>query len=165
MERLQFISSLMAHDWARLQNLSMILAIFYLCVLGSIFVDLASGVEKAKRNGVCRTSYGFRRTINKIKDYFSVLMLFTIADVVASVWFSLPFFTAIGTIAMVFIEAKSVYENKRDANKGIKDLPDVLVNILKSRDNVSEIIDIFNKLNESRRNENERDRNGSDQEL
>ena len=58
-------------------------------------------------------------------------MLFTLADIVASVWFSLPFFTAVGTISIVFIEAKSVYENKKDINKGVKDLPDVLLQILK----------------------------------
>ncbi len=144
---LLFIKSILNHDWNRLQNLSMILVIFYACVLVAILIDLASGVEKAKRKGVMRTSFGFRRTISKVKDYFSVLMLFTVADIVASVWFTLPFFTAIGTIAMVFIEARSVYENKKDLNKGIKDLPDVLLQIIKNKDKAEELIKLLDENN------------------
>ena len=142
---LLFIQSILGQDWHRLQSLSLILAVFYFCVLAAIFVDLAAGVEKARRHGVIRTSFGFRQTINKIKDYFSVLMLFTLSDIVASVWFSLPFFTAVGTIAMVFIEAKSVYENKKDISKGIKDLPDVLLQILKNKDKAAELLDFLEK--------------------
>ncbi len=156
--KLLFIRSILEHDWNRLQNLSLILAVFYFCVLVAIFVDLAAGVEKAKRHGVMRTSFGFRRTINKIKDYFSVLMLFTVADIVASVWFSLPFFTAVGTIAMVFIEAKSVYENKKDINKGIKDLPDVLLQILRNKDKAEELL----KFLEDNKNETPKEETNHD---
>lgn len=135
-----FINSILTHDVQRLKGLSMILAVFYFCVLVAIFVDLGAGIDKAKRQGDIRTSYGLRRTIAKIKDYFSVLMLFTLADIVASVWFSLPFFTAVGTISIVFIEAKSVYENKKDINKGVKDLPDVLLQILKNKDKAEDLL-------------------------
>lgn len=137
---LLFITSLIDNDWSRMKSLSLVLVVFYFCILMAIFVDLCAGVDKAKRHGEIRTSYGLRRTIHKIRDYFSVIMLFTLADIVASIWFTLPFFTAVGTIAMVFIEAKSVYENKKDINKGIKDLPDVLLQILKNKDKSEELL-------------------------
>lgn len=137
---LLFINSIIYDDWNRVQSLFFVLAAFYICVLFAIFIDFASGIEKAKRQKEIITSFGYRRTIQKIKDYFSVLMLFTLADIVASVWFNLPFFTAIGTIAIVFIEAKSVYENKKDINKGIKDLPNVLLQILKNKDKAAELL-------------------------
>ena len=129
----------MQEDWHRLKSLSLILVIFYFCILMAILLDLASGIDRAKRNNEVRTSYGLRRTVYKVRDYFSVIMLFTIADVVASVWFTMPFFTAIGTISLVFIEAKSVYENKKGLNKGIKDLPDVLLQILKNEVKIKEL--------------------------
>ena len=81
-------------------------------------------------------------------------MLFTLADVVASVWFKLPFFTAVGTIAMVFIEAKSVYENKKDMNKGIKDLPDVLLQILKNKDKAEELLKFLETTSKIETNRN-----------
>ena len=136
---LLFINSILQEDWHRLKSLSLILVIFYFCILMAILLDLASGIDRAKRNKEVRTSYGLRRTIYKVRDYFSVIMLFTIADVVASVWFTMPFFTAIGTISLVFIEAKSVYENKKGLNKGIKDLPDVLLQILKNEVKIKEL--------------------------
>ena len=89
---LLFINSIINNDWARFKSLALVLAVFYFCTLLAIMVDLAAGIDKAKRHNEMRTSYGLRRTICKTRDYFSVLMLFTIADVVASVWFSLPFF-------------------------------------------------------------------------
>ena len=144
---LLFINSIIDNDWERFKSLSLVLAIFYFCVLLAILLDLAAGLEKAKRQGEIRTSYGLRKTIFKIRDYFSVIMLFTIADVVASIWFTLPFFTAVGTIAMVFIEAKSVYENKKDVNKGIKDLPDVLFQILKNKDKSEELLKFLESNN------------------
>jgi len=130
---LLFIRSLTTRDWDRLQELSLILVIFYICVLGAILIDLWSGIDRAKRENILRTSFGFRQTIKKMKDYFSVLMLFTIADVVASIWSTLPFFTAIGTIGIILVEARSVYENKKEINKGIKDLPETIVKILRDR--------------------------------
>lgn len=144
---LMFIGSVIESDWEHLKALSLVLVIFYFCILMAILVDLCAGVDKAKRNGEARTSYGLRRTIHKIRDYFSVIMLFTLADIVASVWFTMPFFTAVGTIAMVFIEAKSVYENKKDINKGIKDLPDVLLQILKNKDKTEELVDFLQTSN------------------
>lgn len=138
--KLLFIPSLIGRDWDRLHDLSLVLVVFYICVLGAILIDLWSGIDRAKRENILRTSFGFRQTIKKVKDYFSVLMLFSIADVVASVWFSLPFFSAIGTIGIIFVEARSVYENKKDVNKGIKDLPEAIARILKNKDDVKALL-------------------------
>ena len=48
---------------------------------------------------------------------------------------------------MIFIEAKSVYENKKDVNKGIKDLPDVLFQILKNKDKAEELLEFLESNN------------------
>ena len=137
---LLFIKSLIGRDWDRLHELSLVLVIFYICVLGAILIDLWGGIDRAKRQNILRTSFGFRQTIKKVKDYFSVLMLFTIADVVASIWFTLPFFTAIGTVGIILVEARSVYENKKEINKGIKDLPETILRILKDKNAVESFL-------------------------
>ena len=137
-----FVKSIIESDFNRLYLLSIILLVFYMAVLAAILIDLWSGVERARRNGNARTSYGFRRTIIKIKEYFGLLMLFTITDVVASVWLSLPFFTALGAIGMIWVEAKSVHENKKDI-KGLKDLPQVIIDLLKNKDNISKVVNFL----------------------
>lgn len=137
------IKSFIEKDFCAVVDKSITLAILYGCVLLAVLFDLASGVEKARRKKVLRTSYGFRRTICKLRDYFNVLMMFTLADIIASIWITLPFFTAIGAIGMVFIEGRSIWENKKDTNKGIEDLPDVLVDLMKNRDNIEQIVKIL----------------------
>ena len=157
-----FIPSFLESNYEGLKSLSFILVIFYAAVLVAIFVDLVSGVDRAKREGMKRCSDGFKRTIYKIKDYYSMLLLFTIIDVVASIWFTLPFFTAVGTIAIIFVEGKSVYENKRGLNKGIRDLPDALRQILKSKDKADELLNFLESKGQKKRHEDERSNSNFD---
>lgn len=148
-----FIHTILSKDYNRLQDLAFVLIVFYSCILIAISIDLLSGLERAKREGNIRTSHGFKQTLYKIKDYYSIIILFTIIDVVASLWFSLPFFTAIGTIAIIFVEGKSVYENKRGLNKGVRDLPDALRQVLKSKDKAEELLN-FLESKSNKENEN-----------
>jgi NADH:ubiquinone oxidoreductase subunit 3 (subunit A) len=152
-----FINSILEQDWERMHNLSFILVIFYAAVLVAVLIDLHSGMERNKAYEAAETSYGLRRTLIKIKDYFSVLMLFTMADVASSIWFSVPVFTALGTIGMIFIESKSVLENKKGLKKEVSDLPETLLQLLRNRDWLEEIIKLLNEqknIEENNRDEN-----------
>jgi len=53
----------------------------YLMVLLAIMADLWSGVRKAKKNGIARSSYGFKRTVDKIARYYNVMLALTLVDV------------------------------------------------------------------------------------
>ena len=150
-----FIQAFLLKDYNRLQDMAFILVIFYICILVAISIDLASGVERARREGDVSTSHGFKQTLYKIKDYYSIIILFTIIDVVASLWFTLPFFTAVGTIAIIFVEGKSVYENKRGLSKGIRDLPDALRQVLKSKNKADELLNFLESKEQNKRHENE----------
>jgi hypothetical protein len=148
--RLLFIKSIMETDWDRLKMLSIVLCVFYSCVLVAILVDLFFGVRRARKLKIARTSYGFRRTITKATTYFGLMMLLTVADVVASIVLNMPFFTAFGAIGIIIVEAKSVYESTKEYNKGIEEVPRVLVEILKNKDNIQSIIEFLNNnTNES----------------
>ena len=139
-----FIKSIMEHDMARLEMLSIILCAMYLCVLFAIIIDLFFGVRRARRLKIDRTSYGFRRTITKTTTYYGLMMLFTLADVIASIISPLPFFTALGAIGIVIVEGKSVFEKVKDENKQIEDIPAVLVEIIKNKDNIQDLISWLN---------------------
>lgn len=98
----------------------------YCEVLLVVGADLYSGIMKAKRNGVMRSSYGFRRTVEKLSRYFNVLIVLTVVDAMqmTAVWYhdefysiSLPFFpflTLLGAIGLSLIEFRSIYEKAED---------------------------------------------------
>jgi hypothetical protein len=43
------------------------------CVFVSVFIDLFFGVKRAKRLKIVRTTFGYRRTINKLTSYFGLM--------------------------------------------------------------------------------------------
>nr|WP_314661772.1 phage holin family protein [uncultured Porphyromonas sp.] len=99
---------------------SIVFVALHAMVLVAIIVDLASGWHKAKRLGQARTSKALRRTISKINSYYSCLLLLSMADVVLymiNIWErvgipELPYFAGVGTVLILFIELRSVYENR-----------------------------------------------------
>jgi len=59
--------------------------------------------------------------------------MLSIADIVASVVFDMPYFTVIGAIGIVLVEAKSVFENLRQETKNLDEIQKVLLNSLKTK--------------------------------
>ena len=103
-----------------------ILFVFYILVFLLILADFWSGTRKARAYGVKPTSYGYRRTINKIAEYYNVLIALTIIDgmQMIAVWYAekyynytlffFPFFTFVITIIISITEFKSIYERAKD---------------------------------------------------
>jgi hypothetical protein len=104
---LLFIPSIINEDWARLHMLLTVLAVLYTCIFVAVLIDLFFGVRRARSLNIARTSYGYRRTINKLISYFGLTLLLTIADIAASIQFKTPYFTIICTIGIILVEAKS----------------------------------------------------------
>jgi hypothetical protein len=134
----------MSQDWSHLNALLTVLAVLYACVFVSALIDLYFGVKRAKRLKIARTSYGYRRTITKLTSYFGLLLMFTIADVAASVVFKMPYFTVLGAIGIVIVEAKSVYENLKQEEKGVEEVKKTLLKLLENKDTIKELISFFN---------------------
>ena len=98
----------------------------YILVLLMIAADLWAGIRKAKQRGEVRTSYGFKRTVDKLAKYYNALIALTLVDAmqVALIWYldtfynyRIPIFpvvTLIGAIGICLIEIKSIYEKAED---------------------------------------------------
>lgn len=109
--------------------IAFILLFEYLFVLLMVMADLFSGVQKAKKNGVVRSSFGFRRTVEKLSRYLNLLIGLTIVDAIhiSAIWYLetyydytiplFPLFTLIGSLFMAFIELKSIYEKAEDKQR------------------------------------------------
>lgn len=101
----------------------------YCGVLFMILADLWSGVRKARQNGVIRSSYGFRRTVEKLTKYYNLLVVMTLIDAMqmSAIWYMevyyqksfilFPFITLVGALGISLIEVKSIYEKAEDKVK------------------------------------------------
>lgn len=142
--KLLFIPSIMNKDWSHLNGLLAVLVVLYSCVFVSVLIDLFFGVKRAKQLKVVRTSFGYRRTITKLTSYLGLMIMLTIGDIVASVVFEMPYFTVVGAIGIVLIEAKSVFENLRQENKNVDDIQKVLLKIFENKEEIQALISFLN---------------------
>lgn len=125
----------------------LMLAVIYTLVLVVIFLDLWAGIRKAKARDIYRSSYGYRKTVDKVGKYFNMLFVITVIDAVQmlAIWeinqqtaYNLPiipFLTFAGAIFAGFIELKSIYEKSEDKDKAkINEVAKLAGEIVKDRD-------------------------------
>ena len=70
--------------------------------------------------------------------------MLSIIDIVASIVFKMPYFTVIGAIGIVAVEAKSVFENLKQQEKGIEKLPETLQKLFNSKEKMQSLIAFLN---------------------
>jgi len=138
------IPSIMNNDWSNFSALLTVLAVLYACVFVSVLIDLFFGVKRAKRLKIHRTSFGYRRTITKLTSYFGLMLMLSIADIAASVVFKMPYFTVIGAIGIVIVEAKSVFENLKQQEKGMEEVQKTLQKLFENRESIQALITFLN---------------------
>lgn len=120
---------------SKLGFLGVFVAIAYLAVFCLILADLWAGVRKAKKRGEMRTSIGYKRTIEKIQQYYNALIALTVTDGVqmfAVLYLAqfhgytlpvFPFFTTIGALGICLVEIKSILEKAEHKTK--KDMSEI----------------------------------------
>ena len=134
----------MNDDWSRCKALLTVLVALYACVFASVLIDLFFGVARAKRLDIVRTSFGYRRTITKLTNYFGLMLMLSIADIAASILFTMPYFTVIGAIGIVMVEAKSVFENLKLRDKNVEEVQKVLSKLFENKDQIKALISYLN---------------------
>ena len=138
------IRLIMNKDWSNFNSLLTVLAVLYTCVFLSVLIDLFFGVRRAKRLKIVRTSFGYRRTITKLTSYFGLMIMLSIADIVASVVFDMPYFTVIGAIGIILVEAKSVFEHLRQETKNVEDVQKMLFKLFENKEEIQALIKFLN---------------------
>ena len=127
-----------------------ILFALYILVLLMVAADLWSGLRKAKKNNIVRSSYGFKRTVEKIGRYYNALFALTIIDAMqlSAIWYlekfygyNIPFFpfiTLLGAIGLAMIELKSIYEKAEDKQR-FHEAGAMLLTAAKNKSDIEEI--------------------------
>ena len=114
-------------------RVGIILVCWIFMVLSSI-VDFWSGTTTAKALGQALMSHGFRRTITKIGDYVRLMLFALMFDILGSLlsFYIIPFATILCTIAIIYIEGKSVIENSKRKKAHAAEVPDIVKQIIQA---------------------------------
>lgn len=161
-----FFSNLHMIDsiFAAIRPQLIILTIVYLLVLFVIFLDLWAGIRKARHRGEYRSSYGYRKTVEKIAKYFNLIFVVTAIDAVQmlTVWQIneqtssrlplLPILTVLGAMFIGFIELKSIYEKSEDKEKAkIADAAAALGSAMRNRETQSILVSLLEYMQQGGR--------------
>lgn len=134
-------------------------AFIYVCVFLAIACDLWSGVRKAKKRNEVRTSYGYKRTVDKIARYYNMLIVISIMDsmlIISNInsLFSLPVFpylTLVGGLFLCFVELKSIFEKAEDKVR-FESAGEAAGKILKDKDIATVLKSLYEFLEKSNKN-------------
>lgn len=125
------------------------LSVFYIAIVFLVFMDLWSGVRKAKKRGEARMSYGYRRTIDKLSRYINIMLAITVVDMIVLIspiylaLKALPAFPYLSLLAVIFIaiiEVKSMCEKAEDKQK-FKSTSMLAGKVIASKDDITKIIE------------------------
>lgn len=126
-----------------------IVLVCWLFMVISVLIDFWSGISTAKALGEPLQSKGFRRTISKTVEYIRVMIFAVMFDALGICFvhpYILPFATIIGTIAIMFIEGKSVIENSKRKKAHAAEIPEVVKKLVQAAtvEKVTKILDQMN---------------------
>ncbi len=114
-------------------RVGIILVCWFFMVVSSI-VDFWSGIDTAKALGQALMSNGFRRTVTKIGDYVRLMLFALMFDILGSLlsFYIAPFATILCTVAIIYIEGKSVVENSKRKKAHAAEVPNIVKQIVQA---------------------------------
>ena len=144
-------------DAFEVQRQVMIVLLFWTVMILAVLIDLWTGIEKAKATGMALHSHALRCTVTKIGEYWRVQLMFLLFDILALSMciYALPYASMVGTVAVVAIEVRSVFENLREKRSSAADVPDMLLNIIRCKDveGARRLLETIDKEEKEKRNE------------
>ncbi len=111
------------------------LLLAYSGVLMAMVVDLVSGIRKAKKMGIARTSAGYKMTCDKAVKYFLPMVCLTVIDLLTSMLVPVPVFTLAMVAWNVYCEFRSVMESTHQKHE-IRDAQRTMQVVIKNRDDI-----------------------------
>lgn len=138
------------------QDLGHGITIIFICCIMIIFavlLDLNTGINAAKKAKEKIKSRILRRTVTKIVDYYRVLIFGVMIDVLGLCfpWYNIPYLAIMVTLGVIAVEAKSVLENYHKSKSAARDLPDMIMQIIKCADkeDAAKIVEFIKQNNDA----------------
>lgn len=102
----------------------------FFAIIAAAGIDMWTGCDCARRRGEQIHSHKLRDTVSKVCDYWRLLALAMIADVLLNRLLGFPYLSVIVTVGVLAIEGRSVVENLRKSKSAAEDLPDTVARLL-----------------------------------
>ena len=116
-----------------------LIALCIAATIGAMFVDLISGVRKARQRGEARTSTGYKKTAAKARKYFTPFIELCLIDLLRCMVIPFPVFSMLWTVYCIFCEFVSVREKsweKAELRKAEKTMSVIIEN----KDDIAKIM-------------------------
>lgn len=119
-----------------LQRMLVIVFILWFMVFVAVCCDMWTGIKKAKALHEEVDSQGMRRTFSKASDYWSVMSMLLLLDFIGNIfpWYNFPYTSILGTVGVIYIELKSMFENLKAKRSAAADIPDAIRQIIQCKD-------------------------------
>lgn len=118
----------------------------YGAVLFAMFIDLITGLRKAKQAGIATTSRLLKKSCDKAIKYFFPMLCLMPVDILASQFLPLPAFTMLMAAFNIFCEWKSIME-KTHTKREIHDAANTVSVIVKNKDDLAQVFaEVLNKV-------------------
>lgn len=164
MRTLLFIPALLEGDVHGFMVKLSVMLFSFLFVIVAVNLDLITGIAASKRTGTKRTtSWGLRRTLTKLLQYFAVFIVMLLLDMGLSVFspflsiFSVPLLSGLAVIVECVTEGISVLENTRRGRDKDEDKIDDLTQLAQAtvdavgKDNLKNYLEAINKYVEHKK--------------
>ena len=137
----------------------LIFAAIYVLVFLLISLDLWSGIRKAKQRQEYISSYGLRKTLDKIARYYNILIAISVIDLIQMLAIfelrlhgttsipMLPVLTFLAALFMGAIEVKSMYEKSEEKDKAkVADVARFIREAMKDKDSIEIIKNTLDQI-------------------
>lgn len=157
------IIEIINQDWDRILMILFVVSWCWVAVGVSIGLDFYHGVRKAKEMGEYISSEGYRRTVKKIRYYYSVMffaLLFDSFDVITPYFFpyplgTIPFVSIFAAIALILTELKSVREKAEDkARRNLDESFGQMLEFMKKKEHIMDRL--YEQYKQEKDKENEK---------
>lgn len=103
-------------------------------VIFAVLIDLWDAIYTARKLGVKVRSHKLRMTINKMGEYWRIMLLGFVFDLIGVIFpfYAYPYLSILICVGIVLIEIKSVYEHAKRRKSRVADIPDIIEEVIKA---------------------------------
>lgn len=103
-------------------------------VIFAVLIDLWDAIYTARKLGVKVRSHKLRMTINKMGEYWRIMLLGFVFDLIGVIFpfYAYPYLSILICVGIVLIEIKSVYEHAKRRKSEVATLPKLINDMIKA---------------------------------
>lgn len=134
----------------RIALLVVVTIISWLVVIVATLVDMWDGLYTARKLGEKLRSHKFRHTIQKLGEYWRVMLIGLVFDTLCLCipWYNFTYLTILAAVGLLIIEVSSMVEHIKRRKNRLSELPEIIAGIISCVDE-KDAMALVKKIKES----------------